>query len=112
MSAKGRSWRTGGDPARDIVLSDHDHDMITEAVIPDSVEHARRLCGGMPYSMAQVKPVESAAVIFRLVGILRRIIASRSYVRMREMERTVKAQRFELVLLRAARSKEAADGPA
>ena len=106
MSAKGQSWRTGAKPPSDCLMTDQDHDMITETLLPEALEHAGRLCGRLLYSMPQVKPVESAAVIYRLVGILRRVIASRSYVRMRSLEKTVREQRFELILLRAAKPAE------
>ena len=68
------------------VLGDRDRDMLYTHILEDAREHARKLCGLLPYSLAQVKPTESAAVIWRLLALAREIMESRGVKARRELE--------------------------
>lgn len=67
-------------------FNEHDHDLLYTHVLDDAREHARKLCGLLPYSLAQVKPTESAAVIWRLLALAREIIESRGAKARRVLE--------------------------
>ena len=68
------------------VLGDRDHDMLYTHVLDDAREHARKLCGLLPYSLAQVKPTESAAMIWRLLALSVELMESRTAKARRALE--------------------------
>ena len=68
------------------VLQERDLEMLYTHVLDDAREHARKLCGLLPYSLAQVKPTESAAVIWRLLALSRELMESRGAKARRELE--------------------------
>ena len=54
---------------------------------PLALQHARKLCGIVPYSLPEVKPVVSARYIFVLVNIIARLMESKNYQRIMELRR-------------------------
>ena len=82
------------------VLGDRDRDMLYTHILEDAREHARKLCGLLPYSLAQVKPTESAAVIWRLLALAREIMESRGVKARRELEEENAALLGELAEVR------------
>ncbi|MBE3065710.1 MAG: hypothetical protein IMZ69_11930 [Spirochaetes bacterium] len=86
MRARARTWRVGPRPTRDLVLLEHDRDLLDEEVVAEAEAHARKLTGGDPvYSLPQVKPVVSAGYIRQLIKVVERLRALKSVRRHREL---------------------------
>lgn len=85
-SARYKGRDHGIKPQRDYTLTDAEREAFEEGVLRDAELHARRLRGEAPYSLQEVKPVVSAAVIRSLVCMVRRLVASKALERVREIE--------------------------
>jgi hypothetical protein len=70
--------RNGAKPCRDLALKERDRDLLDDYGMVDVLLYVRKLRGEVPYSMTEVKPVESAAIIESLVRRYDRLRASKS----------------------------------
>jgi hypothetical protein len=85
----------GAKPLRDAILHDADRDLLYTHAIADARRHARKLCGLVPYSRNEVRGVESAAIIYRMLGIIAELQACKSVRVRRELEREIRDLRIE-----------------
>jgi DNA-binding transcriptional ArsR family regulator len=89
-----RHWRNGATSAG--VIMERDRDLLDESVLIDAREHAQKLCGRRRYSLEEVKGPASAAVIYRLVSVVGRLMECKGVQRYRELVRERDALRLEL----------------
>lgn len=82
---RGKTWRKGPPANTASFLGERDHDLLDECTIPEAMQHARKLCGLIPYSLTEVKPNISARYIFILVRIIVRMRESKNYQRIMEL---------------------------
>jgi hypothetical protein len=73
-------------PQPGATLHEGDKELLRIHVKDEAREHARRLCGLIPYTRAQVLPCESAAVIYRLLAVINELEACRSVKARKELE--------------------------
>jgi hypothetical protein len=95
-----KSWRNGPPKNTACALGEQDHDLLDECTIPDAMQHARKLCGLLPYSLPEVKPAVSARYIFILVRIITRMRAAKNYQRLLELRQENKDLSSELARCR------------
>jgi hypothetical protein len=100
-----RTWRNGGRPTRDVMLTEKDRDLLEECDTAAVCLHIAKLRGEAPYSMSEVKPRVSAALLEGLLRRLVRLRQSKSVAHMRELETVAKAQKRELLRLWKVESK-------